>query len=139
VLKQLQHAPQSRRGAPMSLSSNWQNIGSAPCYKPYRLAYRLSGPGDYQKVFVSTATVNRWLPGSIELFTSEFFKNPADLPPGPLNAVTDALALPADMPAGKYTLSVAVADESSSPVVRLAIEGRASDGWYPVSQVQIAP
>ena len=47
----------------------WQNIGSAPCYRPYRLAYRLSNETG-MKVIVSNTTVNRWLPGSIELFTA---------------------------------------------------------------------
>ena len=52
----------------------WQNVGSAPCYRPYRVAYRLTSPGGQQQVFVSNITVNKWLPGSIELFTEEFFK-----------------------------------------------------------------
>ena len=34
-----------------------------------------------------------------------------------------------DIPAGKYTLSIAVVDEASSPVIKLAIKGRAEDGW----------
>ena len=33
-------------------------------------------------MIVSNFTVNRWLPGSIDLFTDEFFKEPMDLPPG---------------------------------------------------------
>lgn len=60
----------------------WQNLGSAPCYKRYRLAYRLSNEQGYSRVFISNITVNRWQPGSIELFTEEFFKEPKDLPPG---------------------------------------------------------
>jgi hypothetical protein len=81
--------------------------------------------------------VNHWLPGSIELFTEEFFKEPKDLPPGEIVSVSDSIAVPMDIPAGKYTLSVAIVDESSAPVVRLAIKGRTADGWYPISKVQI--
>ena len=33
-------------------------------------------------MIVSKTTVNRWLPGSIEMFTPEFFKMPKDLPKG---------------------------------------------------------
>ena len=32
----------------------WQNTGSAPCYRPYRLAYRLQrqdGPAEIEQVF----------------------------------------------------------------------------------------
>ena len=44
--------------------------------------------------------VNRWLPGSIELFTPEFFKMPKDLPPGEINAVADSIACPPICPPG---------------------------------------
>ena len=38
----------------------------------------------------ATSTVNRWLPGSIDLFTDEFFKKPKDLPPGEVVDVADS-------------------------------------------------
>ena len=98
------------------MSMKWQNVGSAPCYKPYRVAYRLSNDSGFSKVIVSKTTVNRWLPGSIELFTPDFFKMPKDLPSGEVNDVVDAIALPADLPVVEYTLSVAVVAESSSPM-----------------------
>ena len=60
----------------------WQNVGSAPCYKPYRLAYRLSNDQGYEKVFVGDGDREQVAPRRIELFTEEFFKEPKDLPPG---------------------------------------------------------
>ena len=96
--------PGASRGASLTLAMKWQNVGSAPCYKPYRLAYRLSNENGYSKVFVSNVTVNRWLPGSIDLFTDEFFKEPKDLPPGDVADVTDTITLPDDLAAGQYTL-----------------------------------
>ena len=117
----------------------WQNVGSAPCYKPYRLAYRLSNDEGYEKVFVGTVTVNKWLPGSIELFTEEFFKEPADLPPGEVIDVADSIQLPHDLSPGTYTLSIAVVGtEDTKPIVRLGIKGRSEDGWYPLSTVNIS-
>lgn len=136
VLKQLAHPARARPGSKLDILMKWQNIGSAPCYKPYRLAYRLTGENGVNKTFTGTVAVNRWLPGSIELFTEEFFKEPKDLPPGPIHDVSDTITLPADMPAGTYTLSVGIV-ETSAPVVRLAIKGRAGDGWYPLSKVQV--
>ena len=56
---------------------------------------------------------------------------------GEVVSVADSIAMPADLPADKYTLSVGVVDESSAPVVRLGIKGREEDGWYPISKVQI--
>ena len=42
----------------------------------------------------------------------------------------------ADLAPGDYSLSIAaVGQKSEEPVVRLAIEGRADDGWYPLSRV----
>ena len=137
VLKELQHPAEVKPGATLDLSMKWQNVGSAPCYRPYRLAYRLAGESGCNKTFVGSVTVNHWLPGSIDLFTEEFFKHPNDLPPGEIVGVSDKIAVPVDLPVGKYTLSVAVVDESSAPVVRLAIKGRAEDGWYPISKVRI--
>ena len=136
VLKELQHSTQARPGEKLELTMKWQNVGSAPCYKPYRVAYRLANDS-FAKTFVGTVTVSRWLPGSIELFTPEFFKEVKDLPPGEIVSVSDSIAVPSDTPAGKYMLSVAIVDESSLPVVKLAIKGRAEDGWYPISKVQI--
>ena len=78
----------------------WQNIGSAPCYRPYRVAFRLTSPGGQQQVFVSDITVNKWLPGSIELFTEEFFKEPKDLPPGEVAQVVGTIVLPSDLAPG---------------------------------------
>ena len=79
------------------------------------------------------------LPGSIELFTEEFFKRPADLPPGKIHDVDDTIVLPKDIPAGEYALSVGVVGvDATQPVIQLGIEGRDDDGWYPVSKVEVA-
>jgi len=86
---------------------------------------------------VGKTTVNHWLPGSIELFTPEFFKMPKDLPPGEVVTAADALSLPADMPAGQYTLSLGIVDQTEKLVVRLAIKGRSEDGWYPLGKVTV--
>ncbi len=138
VLNQLRHARSVQPGDPLELHMKWQNVGSAPCYRPYKLAYRLSDTSGAAHVVVSEVTVNRWLPGSIKLFTDEFFREVPDLPPGDVVDVVDALPVPADLPAGEYRLSLAVvADTAAQPVVQLGIAGRESDGWYPLSVVTV--
>ena len=137
VLKELAHPAQAEPGAKLTLSMKWQNVGSAPCYKPYQIAYRLTNDQGFVKTFVGNITVNHWFPGSIELFTDEFFKEPQDLPPGPIYDVSDTISLPTNLPIGKYTIAVAVVDQTSVPVVQLAIKGRAKDGWYPLSEIQV--
>ncbi len=138
VLRELTHPAQVRAGDKVEVEMKWQNVGSAPCYRPYRVACRLTSPGGQQQVFVSQITVNKWLPGSIELFTEEFFRQPADLPPGEVAEVRDAVRLPADLVPGKYTVSIAVVGEKDEkPVVRLGIKGRGDDGWYPLSNLSV--
>jgi hypothetical protein len=137
VLKQLSHAASVKAGDELQLSMKWQNAGSAPCYRPYHLAYRLGNAGGTAKIIVSKVAVNRWLPGSVEVFTNDFLQNPEDLPPGDVVEVSDAFVLPADLPAGRYRLSLAIVGEDQKPAVRLAIRGRAEDGWYPISEVNV--
>ncbi len=136
VLREIRHPAQA--GATLDVGMKWQNVGSAPCYRAYRLAFRLANDRGVSKVLTSETAVNRWLPGSVELFTETFFKEVPDLPPGPVYDVSEKIAVPADLPAGTYTLSVAVVDESSVPAVRLAIKGRGADGWYALSKVEVA-
>jgi hypothetical protein len=109
------------------------------CYRPYRLAYRFTDEDGDHQIFVGNMTVDKWLPGEIELFTEEFFKQPADLPSGEVVNVADTVALPGDLSPGTYKLSVAVVgEEDTEPVVRIGIEGRSKDGWYPLSTLTIS-
>jgi hypothetical protein len=97
----------------------WENVGVAPPYRDYPLALRLDA-GDKAKthVAVGKTSVKGWLPGNIE--ASESFAVPADLPPG------------------KYGLSIGVLDPATNtPALRLAIAGRDAQGWYPVSEVEV--
>jgi hypothetical protein len=138
VLKELRHAADVKAGEKLGLSMQWQNTGSAPCYRPYHLAYRLSNDRGDVKAFVSSLTVNHWLPGSIDLFTAEFFQGPKDLPPGEVVPVIDSLIVPTTLAPGQYVLSIAVVGQDNKPAVRLGIKGRAEDGWYPLSKVTIS-
>jgi hypothetical protein len=138
VVEELKHDAQVQAGGKLQVAMQWRNVGSAPCYKPYRLAYRLGNADGFVRTLVGNVAVNRWLPGTLELFTPEFLRQPKDLPRGEVNQVSDTLALPADLSAGQYTLSLAVVEsEAAVPVVRLGIQGRAEDGWYPLSKIQV--
>jgi hypothetical protein len=139
VLSELSHPAQLKPGAKtLAITTKWRNVGSAPCYRPYRVAYRLTGPDGRHTVAAGGATVNTWLPGSVTLFDEAFQKEPPDLPPGSSHDVVDQITLPDDMPEGEYALAVAIVGEASNkPVVRLAIEGLQSDGWYPLSTLNV--
>lgn len=111
----------------LKLRSTWQNIGSAPCYRPYKVAWRLRGPG-VDQVLRTDTTVSRWMPGEVEVFTVDFLGRVPDLPPGPRQTIEQTL--PVHVPAGTYELLVGIVDDQAKPVVQLAIEGRQADGWY---------
>ncbi|HID75015.1 MAG TPA: DUF4832 domain-containing protein [Planctomycetaceae bacterium] len=138
VLRRLSHPRRAGAGEELVVRSEWQNVGSAPCYKPYRVAYRLSGPGGYRQVFAGRITVNRWMPGSVEVFTEEFLREPPDLPPGDVVRESESIRLPENLRPGRYALAVGVVGQADArPVVRLAIQGRDADGWYPLSTLEV--
>jgi hypothetical protein len=133
--KELKH-PAQVSGA-LELAMKWQTVGSASCHQPYRIAYRLSSDNGVCKALLGNVTVNHWHPGCMDLFTPEFFQELKDLLNGDVIDVSDKIRLPVDLPAGKYRLSVAIVDQASASVVRLRIQGRSDDGWYPLSEVQV--
>jgi hypothetical protein len=138
VLKELIHPKQAKPGELLKIAMKWQNTGSAPCYRPYRIAYRLSNDDGDTTTIVGLETVDQWMPGEIEVFTEDFFEQPADLPPGPTNEVAETIPLPDDLPSGTFTLSIAVVGEhNTEPIVQLGIKGRGKDGWYPLSTITI--
>jgi hypothetical protein len=139
VLKEAQLPAQAARGGVLDVSLRWQNEGSAPCYQPYRLAYRLADGHGRDRVMVGKITVNHWLPGSVPLFTKEFFQEVPDLPPGPVYAAEESVRLPDDLPPGDYSLAIGVVGQSTDrPIARLGIAGRSPDGWYPLSRLVVA-
>jgi len=138
VLRELRHPATLAVGDELVIAMKWQNVGSAPCYRPYRVAYRLSNAKGFHKAFAGAVTVEKWLPGSVPLFTKDFYKGEWELPNGEIAAVADTLALPAGVPAGEYSLSIAVVgSESLAPAIRLGIKGRGEDGWYPLSTIRV--
>ena len=162
VLKELKHSAQVKAGGKLELAMKWQNTGSAPCYRPYRVAVRLSSKSGFTETILSDVVVNRWLPGSIDLFTPEFFREPKDLPRGEIATVSAQFLTRGSEIPGEYALSIAVVDAARKkplpaaanargiaalsvddakgawkPVLRLGIQGRAEDGWYPLSKVQV--
>ena len=108
------HPTAVRAGTSLELEAQWLNAGSAPCYRPYRVAYRLSRAGGPSGVFVTGLTVDQLMPGSVELFTPGFFKSVPDLPRGTAISVTEQLRIPRDTPAGVYRMSVAVVGSAAA-------------------------
>ncbi|UCF38818.1 MAG: DUF4832 domain-containing protein [Acidobacteriota bacterium] len=118
VLRRFTYPEEVEPSGRLRFTSWWDNKGVAPCYKPFRLALRLSGPISHE-VFLTEADITVWLPGD-NVFDSSVF-------------------LPLEMEAGSYSLDLAIVDENLEPKVRLAIEGRLEDGWYRLGEIGVVP
>lgn len=121
VLRGVEHPASARPGGKTAVTLNWENVGVAPPYRDARVAIRLrprvGGPAS---VVVTETSVRGWLPG----------RHHTEL----------TFEVPAGLGAGRHELAIGVVDpHSQQPVVRLAIVGRDPAGWYPVSQLEIAP
>lgn len=120
VLRQMTHATEAQPGRTLSLQSRWENVGVAPIYHDWPLAYRLRSAEDGVVArWASSAQLRQWLPG-------------------PQHEVEDTVVLPESVPIGLYVLDVAILDrEGRAPFVDLAISGKRQDRWYPISTVVI--
>lgn len=119
VLRKLEHPRAPDAAGKLPLRMEWENRGVAPMYRRFALAFRVQdAQGRTLHTALAQANLNSWLPGRVK--------------------VEETLCLPRALPAGDLRISVAVVEPSTfEPVVRLAIEGREADGWYPVSRVRM--
>jgi hypothetical protein len=120
VLRRLAHDKRISGRGTLEVSMLWENVGVAP---PYRddllLAFRVSNKGSGESsVFVSDTSIRGWLPGETE--------------------ITESITMPENLSPGKYELAVGIVERSTGePLVRLAIAGRAEDGWYTISEFEV--
>lgn len=119
VLTSLTHTTTVKPGGSIRLKSKWKNAGVAPIYHSWPLAYRLRNSDDQVvSMWISSEDLRTWLPGSYEVED--------------MNNVSNSVV------AGNYSLDVAILSKDKKGAhVKLAIQGVRSDGWYPISSVQV--
>jgi hypothetical protein len=119
VLTSLTHPITVKPGDSIRLNSEWKNVGVAPIYHPWPLAYRLRNSNDQVvSMWISPEDLRRWVPGSYE--------------------VEDVATVPNSVAAGNYSLDVAILTEDETTAhVKLAVQGVRRDGWYPISSVYV--
>jgi Domain of unknown function (DUF4832)/Beta-galactosidase len=120
VLREMTHPAEAKPGDTLPLRTRWQNVGVAPIYHRWPMAYRLRSSSDQVVAqWTSPADLQQWRPG----VTQE---------------VEDLVAIPDNVPAATYSLDVAIlSQDGRSAHVDLAIAGKRRDRWYPVSTLAI--
>jgi hypothetical protein len=123
AVQMLNHESTVTAGGSLQIVSRWANLGVAPIYLRRTLAYRLRS-ATREETFESTHDIRSWLPGTWD--------------------VADSFTLPSDLEPGSYELEVALVDRAGTnpatdplPPLQLAIEGRGTDGWYALSQLEV--
>ncbi len=116
VLRKFTFPEEVSSGGTLAITSWWENKGVAPIYHEYPLAVKLEGNGKSEMINTD-ADPRKWLPG---------------------DAIYDSKLTVPTLPAGQYTVSVAMLDPTTNkPRVKLAIAGVQPNGWYPMGKIRV--
>jgi Domain of unknown function (DUF4832)/Beta-galactosidase len=121
VVNQFAYPSTIQSGQPLTIQSQWSNLGVTPLYEPFKITYELRAQGKPPIVWASTSgfDLEKFLP------TAQPFQN------------TDTFQMPKLAP-GNYELSMAVLDTSGyRPPLKLAIQGINSFGRYQLGMITI--
>ncbi len=116
-LRRLEYSRVVNPGTMMPVHMWWLNEGVAPIYKEFRLAMQLRSL-QTSPVIQIPVDIRKWLPG---------------------DAVFDGtLYVPENLPDGNYEVRIAILDpRTGQPAIRLAVEGRQTDGWYAMGSLTV--
>jgi len=117
VLRKLEFPRNVHAGRMAMVRMWWFNAGVAPVYRDYIMAFELQSSAR-SSTMRTRAEVRKWLPGDA--------------------VFEDTLYVPEDLKPGAYRLRLALLDSRTlQPAIRLAIEGRQSDGWYDLGAITV--
>jgi len=118
ALRALEHDAEVEAGGSLNVKMDWENVGVAPPYGDYCIAFRLTDSAGKSAAITTNTSIKGWLPGA--------------------KSATASVSVPGDLAKGKCRLAIGIVDpRTREPAVRLAIEGRAADGWYPLSALEL--
>jgi hypothetical protein len=117
ALRKLTYPAEVRPHGPILFTSWWENQGVAPCYKDFKLAFRLRNE-KRTEILMTGAHIQNWLPGDF--------------------IYDDRIFLPVDMPEGTYDIDLGIiSPHDLKPKVKLAIAGIREDGWYTMGKITV--
>ncbi len=123
VLRSITHPAAVAAGGVLPVESEWDNVGVAPPYRRYVLAWQFTPRGRRAGRTPAEGAspdvdVTAWLPGKHQM--------------------SQQLRVPGSLAPGWYQLSLALLDPfTGEPAVRLATQGRDAQGWYNLTEVEV--
>lgn len=119
VIREMSHPGSVQRGSSLPVNMKWANVGVAPTYGEYRLAFQLrNSSGAVVHQVVTTQAAKNWMPG-------EF-------------GVSANVSIPSGLASGNYTLAVGLVNpQTNTSEITLAITNSKVNGWYPLSTVSV--
>jgi hypothetical protein len=120
VLRDLSFGNTATPGSEIPVTMNWENLGIASPYRDHRIAFRLTDRnGVVYGAAITDQSIKGWLPGKTD--------------------ITATYKLPADIPAGEYSLEMGVVFHSSiEHTIPIANKGKTADGWYALGNIKIS-
>ncbi len=117
VLRQLVLPLEAKRGRPFSFNLWVDNVGVAPIYRAYKLAFRFT-QGKSSAVVPSAQDIRTWLPDN--------------------NWFEETITMPATLRPGAARVDIGIVDPATDqPRVRFAVKGVGKDGWHPMSHMDV--
>jgi hypothetical protein len=107
-------------GSEIQIGMKWQNLGIAPPYRDHRIAFRLKDKNNNKYgIAMTDQSIKGWLPGETNINVN--------------------YKLPADIPAGDYSLEMGVVFHSSiEHTIPIANKGKTADGWYTIGSLRVS-
>ena len=93
-----------------------ENVGCAPIYRAYKLAYRFT-QGKRTFVTHSKQDIRTWMPGNVWF--------------------AERVALPKGLKPGEASLDIGIVNDADKPVVWFAIKGKLDGGWHPMTKIDV--
>jgi hypothetical protein len=119
VLRNIEFEKTVYPGLVSTLELNWENLGIAPPYRDFRVAFRLrDNLGNTHAQYITEQSIKGWLPGTISI----------DL----------EYPIPGEIPEGEYKLELGLVFHSAPDrLVPIANVGKTNDGWYVVGAMEV--
>ncbi|HIF9062946.1 TPA: DUF4832 domain-containing protein [Photobacterium damselae] len=127
VLEHIKITSDFQKNTPITISSQWKNVGVAPSYNNYPITWRIvNSKGDVITYYDTKNDITNWLP-------SENLNDTA-----PIYNQKNTFTLPKTIKAGKYLLEVGLVKPGThEAVIGLAIENDNKNRWYQLQEFNI--